>query len=187
MARRTQARSVLLALCLAACGGGGGSDPAPAPPQAATTAPAAASPCGVKPLTFAAERWQAAADQPGGGGVLWEQAYTFTNPNAAPVRLTSLFVVLDVNDTGGHRLKKARSTFRPASDELIPAGQSQERFAQAWLTPGNTPTTDGLYAVTSATVGGSDCPVPVERFTLGPPSAALQALPPCDLQAAAPC
>lgn len=191
MPRRALVTSVVLALSLVACGGGDGergSDAGPAPPQAATTVAAGASPCDVKPLTFGAERWQTRAHQPAiADGVLWEQAYTFTNPNTVPVELTSLFVVLHVNDTGGHHLKTARTAFRPAPDEQLPPGGSQERFAQAWLAAGNTPSTNDLYAATSTTVGGSECTVPVERITVGAPSPALQALVSCEPGAPAPC
>ena len=165
---------------LAACGGDGIEDSATPAPPATTAAPAASGACGLRPLTFANERWQGSgAPAPGGAGVVWEQTYTFSNPNTVEVRLSSLVVHLRVSDQGGHFLKFARSTFRPAAEEAIPAGRDQQRVAQTWLATGNTPTTEDLFASTSAKVAGADCPVPVERISTAAVPAHVLALPTC--------
>jgi hypothetical protein len=172
---------LLLAVLLGACSGGGDKgDGAAAPAQpATTTAPAGA--CGLKPITFANERWHGSpTPAPGGAGVVWEQAYTFTNPNTVDVRLSSLVVHLRLSDQGGHFLKFARSTFRPAAEDTIPAGRDQERVAQVWLALGNTPATEDLFASTSAKVAGADCPVAVERISSGAVPAHVLALTSCD-------
>jgi len=184
------------ALLLVACGGGEGTtgDDAAAPPpraQATTTAaPAAATgACGLKPMTFTNERWQgSSAPAPPGDGVLWEQTFTFSNPNTVDVRLTSLVAHLRLSGSGGYFLKFARTTFRPAPDEMVPAGRDQQRVAQVWMAPGNTPATEDVFATTSARVGGADCPVPVERLSTSPVPAHVLALPTCDpQQPTAPC
>lgn len=186
--RRT---ALLLALLLVACGGDSGGTKA-AGGQPSTTAPAAAptGACGLKPLTFANERWQGSATPaPGGGaGVVWEQTYTFSNPNTVDVRLSAMVVHLRLSDQGGHFLKFARTTFRPPADEVVPAGRDQERVALVWLAPGNTPATEDLFATTSARVAGADCPVAVERISTAAVPGHVQALPTCEpLPTVAPC
>ena len=120
--------------------------------------------------------------------MVWEQAYTFSNPNTVDVRLSSVVVHLRLSDQGGHFLKFARSTFRPTAEETIPAGRDQQRVAQTWLATGNTPTTEDLFASTSAKVTGVDCPVPVERISTGAVAAHVLALPSCaPTEAAAAC
>lgn len=181
----------MLAVLLAACGGGGGDDTTTVGAQATTTAPAPApaGACGLKPLTFANERWQgSAAAPPGEGGVLWEQTLTFTNPNTVPVRLSGIVVHLRLSGSGGYFLKFARSTARPVPDEMVPAGRDQQRHAHVWLAPGNTPATEDLFATTSASAGGTECPVPVERLSTSPAPAHVLALPSCEpLPTIAPC
>lgn len=184
---------VVLAVLLAGCGNSGdGDDTANVAGQATTTAApaaAAAGPCGLKPLSFTNERWEASAvAPPGPGGVLWEQTLTFSNPNTVPVKLSSLVVHLRLSGSGGYFLKLARSVGRPVPDEMIPAGRDQQRALQVWLAPGNTAATEDLYAVTSATVGGRECPVPVERLSTSPVPAHVLALPSCEpLPTIAPC
>ncbi len=181
-----KASLLLLAVLLGACGGGGGGGDGTAGPAQPATTTAAAGACGLKPITFANERWQGSpTPAPGGAGVVWEQAYMFTNPNAVDVRLSSLVVHLRLNDQGGHFLKFARSTFRPSADESIPAGRDQERVAQVWLASGNTPATEDLFASTSAKVAGAECPVAVERISTGAVPAHVLALPTCDPRDAA--
>jgi hypothetical protein len=179
---------LLLTVLLAACGSSGGDDgatPAPSPSTVAPAASAATRPCGLRPVTFANERWQGSATPaPAGAGVVWEQQFTFTNPNTVEVRLSGLVVHLRLSDQGGHFLKFARSTFRNDGDELLPAGRDQVRFAQVWLATGNTPTTEDIFATTSAKVGGSDCPVAIERITTSAPPAHVLALPTCAPQEA---
>ena len=172
--------TVLLAVGLAAWGGGG-DGAAPPAPAVTTVAPApAAGACGLKPLAFANERWQGSSTPaPGGAGIVWEQTYTFSNPNSVDVRLTPLATHLRLSDQGGHFLKFARSTFRPAPDEIVPAGKNQERAAQVWLATGNTPSTEDLFASASAKVAGADCPVTVERIAAAVPGHVM-ALPSCD-------
>ena len=196
MRRVSLKASAVLVLLLVACGGGdgtGGDDPLarPQPPSSATTptTAGATAPCGLKPLTFANERWQASGQAPSGGtGVLWEQAYTFTNPNTVDVRLQPHAVHLRLTGSLGYFLKMARSTFRSAPDELVPAGKAQQRIAHVWLAAGNTPSTEDVFVSTSATVGGSNCAVPVERLSTAPPPAHVLALPTCAPQeATAPC
>jgi hypothetical protein len=180
--------ALLLAVVLAACGGGGGDDTPTAGGQTPTTvAPAPpAGACALRPVTFANERWQGSSTPaPAGAGVVWEQTYTFTNPNPVDVRLSSMVVQLRLNDQGGHFLKFARSTFRPPPDEMIPAGRSQERVAHVWLATGNTPTTENLFATTSAKVSGADCPVAVERLSTAAVPGHVLALPSCAPQEAA--
>lgn len=168
-----------MAVLLIACGGGSGSENS-APPAPLTTTAAAAGACGLNPITFANERWQGSVRPgPGGTGVLWDQAYTFTNPNTVDVRLSPTVVHLRLSDQGGHFLKFAKSTFRPAADEIIPAGQNRERVADVWLATGNTPTTEDLYATTLATVGGTTCPVAIERISTNAVPAHVLALPTC--------
>jgi hypothetical protein len=183
--------TVLLALFLAACGGGEGDDSPTVAGQPSTTAAAStpAGPCGLKPMTFTNERWQGStAPAPGEGGVVWEQTLTFNNPNTVPVRLSSLVVHLRLSGSGGYFLKFARSVARPVPDELVPAGRDQQRVAHVWLAPGNAPATEDLYATTSATVGGADCPVPVERLSTSAVPAHVTALPSCEpLPSIAPC
>lgn len=176
---------LLLAFLLAACGGdGAGGETSTVNTEPATTAPAPAptGPCGLKPVTFASERWQGSAVAPPGGspGVVWEQEYTFSNPNAVDVRLSSLVVHLRLSGSGGYFLMFARSAFRPVADELIPPGRDQKRFAEAWLAAGNTPANEGLFASASAKVGGAECPVAVERFSTTAVPAHVLALPTCD-------
>ncbi|HUR23413.1 MAG TPA: hypothetical protein VMZ73_06035 [Acidimicrobiales bacterium] len=181
---------LLLALLFVACGGDGGGTTA-AGGQPSTTTPAAAptGACGLKPLTFANERWEgSSAPAPGEGGVMWEQALTFSNPNTIPVRLTGIVVHLRLSGSGGYFFKFARSTARPVPDEMIPAGRDQQRVAHVWLAPGNTPATEDLFATTSASQGGTECPVPVERLSTSPAPAHVLALPSCEpLPTIAPC
>ena len=183
--------ALLLALSLAACGGGDDSDDtATVAGQPTTTAAAApAGACGLKPMTFTNERWQGStAAPPAEGGVVWEQTLTFSNPNSVPVRLSNVFVHLRLSGSGGYFLKLARSVARPVADEQVPAGRDQQRVLHVWLAPGNTPATEDLYATTSASVGGADCPVPVERLSTSPVPAHVQALPSCEpLPSSAPC
>ena len=178
-------------MLLAACGGSSGSEDRTTPAQApaTTAAPAAAGACGLKPLTFANERWTGStAPAPADGGVVWEQTLTFSNPNTVPVRLSSLFVHLRLSGSGGYFLKFARSVGRPVPDEMVPAGRDQARALHVWLAPGNTPATEDLYAVASATVAGAECPVPVERVSTSPVPAHVLALPSCEpLPSIAPC
>ena len=181
---------VLMAVLLAACGGDGseeGVTVAGQPTTSVTTA--AAGPCGLRPLTFTNERWQgSAATPPAEGGVVWEQTLTFSNPNNVPVRLSNVFVHLRLSGSGGYFLKFARSVGRPVPDELVPAGRDQQRVLHVWLAPGNTPATEDLYATTSANVGGTDCPVPVERMSTSAVPAHVVALPSCEpLPTIAPC
>ena len=172
--------AALLAVLLAGCAGGGDGDEAPTAGGSATTI-APAGPCGLKPLTFSHERWQASAvAPPGEGGVLWEQQLTFSNPNSVPVRLSSIVVHLRLASSNTFFLKFARSNARPVPDEAIPAGGEQLRFAHVWLAPGNTTATEDLFATTSATVGGAECPVPVERLSTAPVPAHVLALPSCE-------
>ena len=179
---------LLLALLLAGCAGGSG-DEAPAGGAQVTTTAAPAGPCGLKPLTFVHERWQASAlPAPGEGGVLWEQPLTFSNPNSVPVRLSSIVVHLRLASSNTFFLKFARSAGRPTADEMVPAGGEQLRFAHAWLAAGNTTATEDIFATTSATVGGAECPVPVERLSTGPVPAHVLALQSCEpLPANPPC
>jgi hypothetical protein len=181
---------VALALLLAGCAGGDG-DTATVGDQATTTASAAtpAGPCALKPLTFVHERWQASTvPPPAEGGVLWEQPITFSNPNSVPVRLSSIVVHLRLASSNTFFLKFARSNARSVPDEVIPAGGDQQRMAHAWLAPGNTTATEDLYATTSATVAGTECPVPVERLSTSPVPAHVLALPSCEpLPTNAPC
>jgi hypothetical protein len=186
-----------MAALLAACGGGDGTgvdDPTAPPPARApsttTAAPALASgPCWLKPMTFVNERWQGSGvAPPGGAGVLWEQTFTFSNPNTVDVRLTPQVVHLRLSGSGGYFLKFAKSTFRPVADEVVPAGRDQTRVAEVWLAAGNTPATEDMFATTSAKVGGADCPVAVERLSTAPVPAHVLTLPSCDpKEAAAPC
>jgi hypothetical protein len=119
---------------------------------------------------------------------VWEQVITFSNPNTVPVRLSGIVVHLRLSGSGGYFLKFARTNVRPVADEAIPAGRDQQRVAHVWLAPGNTPATDDLFATTAATVGGAECPVPVERLTTGPAPAHIVALPSCEpLPSIAPC
>ena len=180
--------AALLAVVLAGCAGGGdGDETRTAGGQATTTAPA--GPCGLKPLGFTHERWQASTlPPPGEGGVLWEQPLTFSNPNPVPVRLSSIVVHLRLASSNTFFLKFARSTGRPVPDEMIPVGGEQLRFAHVWLAPGHTTATEDVFATTSATVGGAECPVPVERLSTGPVPAHVLALPSCEpLPANPPC
>jgi hypothetical protein len=183
--------TVLMALLLVACGGGGDDDDATAARQPSTTAApvAAAGACGLRPLTFANERWTGStATPPADGGVVWEQTLTFSNPNTVPVRLGGLVIHLRLSGSGGYFLKFARSVSRPVPDELVPAGRDAQRVAHVWLAPGNTPATEDLYATTSANVNGAECPVPVERLSTSPLPAHVLALPSCEpLPAIAPC
>ena len=187
--------SLLLASLLASCGDGGGTtdDAAARPSRAQATtivAPAAATnACGLKPMTFTNERWQgSSAPAPPGDGVLWEQTFTFSNPNSVDIRLTSLVAHLRLSGSGGYFLKFARTTFRPTPDEMVPAGRDQPRVAQVWMAPGNTPATEDVFATTTAKVGGTDCPVPVERLSTSAVPAHVLALPTCDpQQPSAPC
>ena len=187
------AACALAALLVAACGDGGDGGDAgntAAGGRPATTAPPAPTgACGLKPMTFVNERWQGSGvAPPGGAGVLWEQTFTFSNPNTADVRLSAQAVHLRLSGSGGYFLKFARTTFRPAPDEMVPAGRDQQRVAQVWLAPGNTPATEDVFATTSAKVGGADCPVAVERLSTAPVPAHVLALPSCDPKdAGAPC
>jgi len=140
-------------------------------------------------MTFTNERWQGSSGPaPAGDGVLWEQTFTFSNPNSGDVRLTSLVAHLRLSGSGGYFLKFARTTFRPTPDEMVPAGRDQQRVAQVWMAPGNTPATEDVFATTSARVGGTDCPVPVERLSTSGVPAHVLALPSCDpQQPTAPC
>jgi hypothetical protein len=187
---------VVLALLLAGCpgcaGGDDGGTPTVAGGQPSTTTATPATPaggCGLKPLTFTNERWTgSSATPPGEGGVVWEQTLTFSNPNTVPVRLSGIVVHLRLSGSGGYFLKFARSNVRPVADEAIPAGRDQQRVAHVWLAPGNTPATEDLFATTSATVAGAECPVPVERLATGPAPAHIVALPSCEpLPSIAPC
>lgn len=180
-------RGVAAALVLAACGSetAGGPDeeatrrPRPSTTVAATTT-APTGPCGLRPLTFTSERWQGSpSPSPGGAGVVWEQAFTFSNPNPVDVRLSSLLVHLRLTGSGGYFLKMARSTFRPVDDEMVPAAGEQQRVAVAWLAAGNTPATEDLFATTSATVAGQECAVPVDRISTSPVPAHVLALQSC--------
>ena len=186
-----------MAALLAACGSGEGSDiedaaaPPPARAQTTTTAsPARATgPCGLKPMSFVNERWQGSGvAPPRGTGVLWEQTFTFSNPNTVDVRLSTPVVHLRLSGSGGYFLKFARSTFRPVADEVVPAGRDQTRGGEVWLAAGNTPATEDMFATTSAKVGGADCPVAVERLSTAPVPAHVLSLPSCDPKdAASPC
>ncbi len=183
---------MVLALLLAGCAGGDdGGTPTVAGGQPSTTAAPAgpAGACGLKPLTFANERWTgSSATPPAEGGVVWEQVITFSNPNAVPVRLSGMVVHLRLSGSGGYFLKFARTSVRPVADEAIPAGRDQQRVAHVWLAPGNTPATEDLFATTSTPAGGNECPVPVERLTTGPAPAHVLALPSCEpLPSIAPC
>ncbi|MGI8809423.1 MAG: hypothetical protein ACR2KK_16610 [Acidimicrobiales bacterium] len=182
-------------LLAVACGGGegGGGGDAAAPVRPSTTAPpmavAAPGACGLKPMTFVNERWQGSgAAPPSGTGVLWEQTFTFSNPNTVDVRLLTQAVHLRLSGSGGYFLKFARTTFRLAPDDLVLAGRDQQRVAQVWLAEGNTPATEDVFATTSARVAGADCPVPVERLSAGAVPAHVLALPSCDPKdAGSPC
>lgn len=182
---------LLLAVLLAGCGGGDGAETTSAGAQPTTTATAVRPDggCGLKPLSFASERWEgSSATPPGEGGVLWDQILTFSNPNTVPVRLSGIVVHLRLAGAEGYFLKFARSAARTVPDEMIPAGRDQQRVAQVWLAPGNRPATEDLFATTSANVAGAECPVPVERLTTGPPPAHVLALPSCEPQPTiAPC
>ena len=174
---------LLLALLLAGCGGGDGNGTTSvgAQPSSTAVAGAPAGACALKPLTFTSERWEGStAVPPGPGGVLWDQILTFSNPNTVPVRLSGIVVHLRLAGSEGYFLMLARSTARTVPDEMIPAGRDQQRVAQAWLAPGNRPATEDLFATTSASVGGAECPVPVERLTTGPAPAHVLALPSCE-------
>ncbi|HET7721791.1 MAG TPA: hypothetical protein VFK43_17615, partial [Acidimicrobiales bacterium] len=64
----------------------------------------------------------------------------------------------------------------------------QQRVAQIWLAPGNRPSTEDLFATTSAGSGGTECPVPVERLSTSPAPAHVLALQSCEpLPTTAPC
>lgn len=182
--------AVLLAVLLAACGGDN-DDTATFAAQPSTTAAAVApaGACGLKPLTVTSERWEgSSAEPPGQGGVLWDQILTFSNPNTVPVRLGGIVVHLRLAGSEGYFLKMARGTARAVPDEMIPAGRDQQRVAQVWLVPGNRPATEDLFVTTSANVAGAECPVPVERLTIGPAPAHVLALPSCEpLPTIAPC
>jgi len=181
----------VLALLLVACGGGDTDEGATVVAAQPTTTAAAspAGPCGLAPMTFTNERWQgSSATPPGDGGLIWEQTLTFSNPNAVPVRLSSIVVHLRLSGSGGYFLKFARSVARPVPDEVIPAGRDGQRVAHVWLAPGNTPATEDLYATTSANVNGTDCRVPVERLSTSAVPAHVLALPSCEpLPAITPC
>lgn len=140
-------------------------------------------------MTFVNERWQGSdVAPPGGAGVLWEQTFTFSNPNTVDVRLSTLAVHLRLSGSGGYFLKFARSTFRPVADELVPAGREQQRVAQVWLAEGNTPATEDVFATTSAKVGDADCPVAIERLSTAAVPGHVMSLPSCDPKdAGAPC
>jgi hypothetical protein len=171
---------LVLAVLAAACSAGEGDGAAPAGADAQPSTTAAAGPCGLQPVTFVNERWAGSpAPAAGGAGVVWEQAYTFTNPNDVAVRLSFLVVHLRLSDQGGHFLKFARSTFRAPADDTIAAGANQERVAQAWLAPGNTPATEDLFASATAAVAGGDCPVVVERISASPVPGHVLDLPTC--------
>ena len=174
---------------LAACGSGEGTGiedaAAPPPPRAQTASTAApelpTGPCGLKPMTFVNERWQGSGvAPPGGAGVLWEQTFTFSNPNTVDVRISPQLVHLRLTGSGGYFLKFAKSTFRPVAEEVVPAGRNHTRVAEVWLAPGNAPTTEDMFATTSARVGGADCPVAVERLSTDPVPAHVLSLPSCD-------
>ena len=179
---------VVRAVLLAGCSGTGDGERT-ASVDAATTTTAATGPCGLKALTFTAEKWQASqAAPPAPGGVMWEQEYNFSNPNTVDVRLPPLLVELDLTGADGHFFKSVRTTFRPVADEVVPAGRSQQRFAHAWLAPGSSPTTDSLFARATATVAGTECPVAIERIVDRSVPEHVQALVSCDPhQAATPC
>lgn len=182
---------MLLAVFLAGCASAGNDDAATAG-ATATTAPGRATPAGpcvLRPLTFFHERWQAStAPPPGEGGVLWEQPLTFSNPNPVPVRLSSIVVHLRLASSNTYFLKFARSNARSVPDEMIPAGGDQQRMAHAWLAPGNTTATEDLFATTAASVGGTECPVPVERLSTSPVPAHVLALQSCEpLPSVTPC
>jgi hypothetical protein len=177
---------VLCVLLLAACGSGEGtSDDALSRPRPSTTvAPTTTTPagaCGLRPLTFTSERWQGTpTPSPRGPGIVWEQTYTFSNPNTVPVRLSSLVPHLRLTGSGGYFLKMARGAFQPVPDELVPAAGSQQRVARAWLAAGNAPSTEELFATASAAVSGQDCAVAVERISTSPVPAHVLALVSCD-------
>lgn len=183
----TSACVLMLAAWAAACGPGGGdgtSDEAVAPPPAPTTVATSTTvlrgACGLTPLTFTAERWAGRAAAPSRGpGVLWEQTFTFTNPNPVDVRLSSLVVHLRLAGSGRYFLKMARGGFRPVPDETVPAGGQLQRVAEAWLAEGNSPATEDVFAAASADVAGRDCAVPVERISTGPVPAHVLALETC--------
>lgn len=183
--------AVLLAVLLAGCASGDNDNTsgAGAPTSTTPAAAALAGPCGLRPLTFASERWEgSSAAPPGEGGVLWEQAFTFSNPNAVPVRLSGVVVHLRLAGPEGYFLKFARSTVRSVPDEMIPAGRDQQRHAHVWLAPGNRPATEDLFATTSASSGGTECPVAVERLSTSPVPDHVLALPSCEpLPTTAPC
>ena len=195
MSRFRPVSVALVALLLAGCGGGeetGDEDVlARARPATTATTPttaAATGACGLKPLTFVAERWQGVGAAPSGAGVLWEQTYTFSNPNTVDVRLQPLVIHLRLTGSLGYFLKMARSTFRPAPDEVVPAGRDQQRVAYAWLDTGNTAATEDIFVTTSARTAGGDCVVPVDRLQTVQPPPHVLALPNCDpQQATAPC
>ena len=181
--------AVVAALLLAGCGGDGDAGTSLKAEPATTAPPPATGPCGLKPLAFTAERGQGSGQAaPRAGGVLWEQEYTFSNPNTVDVRLSSMLVELDLSGADGHFFKSVRTTLRSVPDDVVPAGREQKRFAHAWLAPGNSPTTDSLFPVATARVAGAECPVTVERVADRPPPQHVLALPNCDPeQAAAPC
>ena len=188
---RMRRAAAALAVILAGCASNG-DDTATVAAQPSTTMPAAATPagsCGLKPLTFANERWTGSgATPPAEGGVVWEQVITFSNPNSVPVRVANVVVHLRLSGSGGYFLKFARTNVRPVPDEAIPASRDQQRVAHVWLAPGNTPATDDLFATASATAGGTECAVPIERLTTGPAPAHVLALPSCEpLPSIAPC
>ncbi len=182
--------AVLLAVTFAGCSSAGDDETTAGAAATTTAAPATpAGPCALKPLTFVHERWQASTvPPPGEGGVLWEQPLTFSNPNPVPVRLSSIVVYLRVAGSNTFFLKFGRSNARSVPDEIIPAGGDQLRMAHAWLATGNTTATEDLFATTAATVGGTECPVPVERLSTSPVPAHVLALPSCEpLPSVAPC
>lgn len=188
---RTATAIAMAMLLLAACAGGDNDEGniAAQPTTTTTAATTPTGPCGLRPMTFANERWQgSAATPPGEGGVVWEQALTFSNPNTVPVRLSSVVVHLRLSGSGGYFLKFARTSVRPVADEMVPAGGEKQRMAHVWLAPGNTPATEDLFATTSASAGGTECPVPVERLSTGAVPAHVLALPSCEpLPTIAPC
>ena len=175
--------AVLFVVLLAGCARDGNGDTtiAGAPTTAAAAAATPAGPCALKPLTVASERWEgSSAAPPGEGGVLWEQVFTFSNPNPVPVRLGGIVVHLRLAGSEGYFLKFARSAARAVPDETIPAERDQQRVAHVWLAPGNRPATEDLYTTASATAGGGECPVRVERLSTSPVPAHVLALQSCE-------
>ncbi|MFP5318814.1 MAG: hypothetical protein ACLGI2_11050 [Acidimicrobiia bacterium] len=168
-----------LALLLAACSSGGGDDGDLAGPSP-TGAAAEPSAC-VERLGFSETSWEAVPNAPNAtaGTVLWQAAFTFTNPNPVDVRLSDAVVVLELDSADGHRAGAGRTAFRDPAPATVTPRSTVERVAQAWMRDNKIPKTTQLYLATEATVEGRTCSVPIDRVSTTPPSPQVFTLADC--------